>query len=965
MDLDTFHYILYPLMSAYKRFLSAFLPDKGVKFIISYTGMDTESKSYKELYEQERTARQELEKKLEEKNQLLNVINSRLTEMYPMIEEEVQRRTEHLQSFARISHENPEPVLRISFDGNIIFCNEAISKIDREIIYQQKTYVFENFLTKIAQIAKKKKHRIELEIQSKDTYYSLFCVPLIKEDYINIYGRDITVKKQADRILKTTNRRVSTIIANIQAGILVEDFNRRVVLSNQFFCDYFGIPLPPEQLVDMDCNESTQQSSRLFKDPEEFINRINIILKERKLVVDEELELADGRFFERDFIPIYENNEYLGHLWKYEDVTEKRHIEVTLKRSEEKYRRIIENMNLGLMEVDTEETILYANHSFCEMLGYEIEELLGRKATDIFLPAEARHQMNNIHKRRNYSESDAYEIAIKNKQGEHVWMLISGAPLYDEQKVVGSLGIHLDITSQKKMEIDLREAITKAEESSRAKEIFLANMSHEIRTPMNAIMGMSRLLSRTPLNTEQSTFLRAITTSADNLLVIINDILDFSKIEAGKMQIEAVDFQPKPLIEQVAQVLAYKAEEKNLAMSVTIDPRIAPVLIGDPYRINQILLNLAGNAIKFTHQGTIELSIQLLFENPQLQVIRFAVKDTGIGIDSSKLSNIFDSFTQEDNSITRKYGGTGLGLSICKKLIEIMGGSIEIASEKNKGTTVSFTLGFAKSQSDQMPVVTEIEIEYTLEDSHILLVEDNEFNRMLAITLLKNYGATITEAVNGLEAVRKLKENTYDLVLMDIQMPEMTGLEATRLIRNELKKQVPIIALTASALKGEKDKCLQLGMNDYLSKPFDEKELIGRCAWWIAENKKFTPEEIEDKLYDLSSIYDISRGSQEFVQKMIQIFIQSTTEAITTFQRLHEEHDYEQMHKQAHRVKAVIDNMGIESLKQEIREIENVNKGNISPERLDYLIEHFEEVIIKVQHALQQSEEAVIAVSIS
>ncbi|MDJ1467843.1 hybrid sensor histidine kinase/response regulator [Xanthocytophaga flava] len=910
-----------------------------------------------------------LEKELESKNYFLKLFQEQLKEVDRLMEEKVDKKTLHLQSYANLALEKPDPVFRISFVGKLLFCNEAITKIGQEITMYTHKLNFDTFLQKIAELVEAQQTNVEIEVKTQNAYYSFVCVPIFKESYINVYGRDITTRKKVEHELNNTANRLTTLITNIRSGILVEDNNRKIVLTNQLFCDYFNIPIPASQLVGADCSNSAQQAKYLFKDPEGFVTRVDQILQDQQVVLHEEVAMADGRFLERDFIPIFDGIEYTGHLWKYEDITERKRTQFLLQRSEEKYRQIIENMNLGLMEVDINTIVQYSNLSFCRMLGYTQEEVTGKHAGHILAPGLTKEKENEIRAKRLTGVSDIYEMEVHTKEGEPLWLLGSGGPLYDSQKqVIGTTGIFLDITRQKSMEADLREAISKAEESSRAKEIFLANMSHEIRTPMNAILGMSRLLHKTPLNEQQISFLKAITTSAENLLVIINDILDFSKIEAGKMQVEQVGFEIQETLRQVVEVLSYKAEEKGLLLRTHIHPKVAAVLRGDPYRLNQIFLNLVGNAVKFTNEGHIDIYADVKFETPQMQVIEFKVTDTGIGIDMEKMAHIFDSFTQADNSITRKFGGTGLGLSISKRLIELMGGSMEVISEKDKGTNMTFTLGFDIGNSSDI-VKNDIpqNDEYVLKGSKILLVEDNEFNRFLATTILTNYGAIVTEAINGAEAVRICALQNFDLILMDIQMPEMNGYEATEYIRKSLQKSLPIIALTSNAIKGEKEKCLSLGMNDYMSKPFEEKTFILCCASWLGkkyenlkkENFLNIPQASYQKLYNLSILKEFSRGDQSFVQKMVNIFQDTSTEALVQLREYQQAENWTAIGSLAHKMKASIDNMGIQSLKNEIREIETLGKGDIQQldiNRLNELINYVEEVINQVLHSLKEEE---------
>ncbi len=380
---------------------------------------------------------------------------------------------------------------------------------------------------------------------------------------------------------------------------------------------------------------------------------------------------------------------------------------------------------------------------------------------------------------------------------------------------------------------DYSEAKEKAEESTKLKEAFLANMSHEIRTPMNAIIGFSDLLSKGKLAEKEREYVKTIKSAGENLLTIINDILDISKIEAGMMTFEEHTFSVKEIFKSLNVMLMGKAKEKNLELIFACDENVPDSLLGDPTRLTQIIINLAGNAIKFTQKGKINVHVGILKDAADCHrdgsiSLEFSVKDTGIGIPEDKLEHIFERFRQAESHITRKYGGTGLGLSIAKQLVELQGGTLYVKSEFKVGSVFSFCIPYKKSvEVLTTPDVTSEKFSMKeLGKLNILLVEDNQLNVKLILSLFSEYNLKLQVAENGSVGIEKIKESKFDIVLMDMEMPVMNGYEAATVIRNELKDKIPIIAMTAHAMAGERERCLSLGMNDYISKPINANLLF-------------------------------------------------------------------------------------------------------------------------------------------
>lgn len=447
--------------------------------------------------------------------------------------------------------------------------------------------------------------------------------------------------------------------------------------------------------------------------------------------------------------------------------------------------------------------------------------------------------------RGNYSA----EHQLKTQSGNFGYFWIEAEPLYNLQgKFEGAVVSATDISAQVQIKQELHQAKALAENASNAKSDFLARMSHEIRTPMNAIIGLTQLVLRTELSPKQADYLQKAEKSANALLGIINDILDFSKIEAGKMSIESVPFDLQDVLDNLSNVISAKLEEKALDILFKISSDVPYFLEGDALRLGQVLINLVSNAVKFTEQGGVNVEINVHSQNNQQAYLQFSVRDTGIGMTPEQLAHLFESFHQADGSISRRYGGTGLGLAISKQLVELMDGNIHVESELGKGSCFSFEMVFnkAKNQIPQKQVQTAFLTTQKLSQirgAKVLLVEDNVINQQIAHEFLEQLFIQVDIANNGLIALKKVAQHEYDLILMDIQMPVLNGLDATKQLR-EAGYTLPIIAMTAHAMTGDKEKSLAAGMNDHLTKPIEIEKLENALLEWLPEKEYQVPQQI-------------------------------------------------------------------------------------------------------------------------
>lgn len=726
--------------------------------------------------------------------------------------------------------------------------------------------------------------------------------------------------------LNNANTRLKALIQNLQSAVLVEDENRHIVLTNQTFCNIFNIPASPNELIGMDCANAAEQSKHLFIDPERFTRRIDQILHEKQIVTNEILYLIDGTILERDFIPIINENEYSGHLWQYKDVTLQKKTELQIKHNEEKFRSVIENLKLGLLEVDRINKITKVYPQFCELTGYSENELLGKDSYELMFDSSDLETMKAENMKRAMGESGVYDLRIRKKNGEYVWVTVSGAPIYDlNNQVTGSIGINLDITDRKQKEDELRNAKEIAERSVKTKQQFLSNVSHEIRTPLNVIIGMSDILMNSSTNPDQKDDISIIKNSANHLLSIINDILDLAKIESGKIEINATNIRIRSLIKDQIQIQNVNAKNKGLKLHYNIDPLIPEILVGDETKLNQILTNLINNSIKFTEKGFIYLEVKAEDQSKDTIKLHISVSDTGIGIPPDKLTNVFESFSQANNHFNKKHAGTGLGLAIVKNIVELCNGTIWVESEINRGSTFHIILPLRIGNQEIFNTSSENELdeEHLIKNKHILIVEDNKLNQVVAKRILENWGCITDSAMNGNEALEKLRSKNFDVILMDIQMPEMDGFETTTHIRKQIQNNTPIIAMTAYSNPEIRDECMQVGMNEIVSKPFKKSELKKTLANQL-RSRTNTNIEGNDSLKYLNNDYllEITNGDPDLLNKLIQIFLEETPKNIQTIKQCINNKDIESLKTAIHKYKSSVRTFQIKPIEELIKQTE-------------------------------------------
>ena len=657
-----------------------------------------------------------------------------------------------------------------------------------------------------------------------------------KPKYVDFAIEDISIKKLYEKELVESKELFQTVFKNTAAAIIVTDKNEKIVAWNPF----------TEKLLSATKEDLFNRPVRELYSKEEW-NRIRSFQLRKtgmKANIETQIYKTDDTQLDVDLsLSVLKDldGNVIGTIGIMRDITQQKEAERKIRESEATIRIILDNSAAVITLTDEQERIVSWNKFTEHLLGYKKEDLYLKPIRTLY-PEEEWQKIRRANIRELGSKHHL-DIKVIKKDGSLIDVDLSVNILKDDDgRITGSVGIMQDVTEQKRAQEMLMQAKLAAEEANNAKSLFLANMSHEVRTPMNTIMGMLDLTLDTELSQEQRENISVAKDASVNLLSLLNDILDLSRVEAGKITLEDIEFHLHNIAKSIIKGMQVLARDKNLAMELDIQQGVPELLKGDPVRIRQVIINLINNAIKFTPKGTIRVEIKVAAspENDFVTLL-FGISDQGVGIPKDKQSKIFDIFSQADDSTTRRFGGTGLGLAISKRLVEMMGGRIWVESEEGKGSTFYFTANFkivkqataALPELDSTSEINEEFIRKNLKGIKVLLAEDNVVNQKITIKLLEKVNWQVETVENGKDAVERYQNSTFDLILMDANMPELDGLEATKLIRdNECKtgKHIPIIALTARAMEEDKRKCLNAGMDGYIAKPIDRRDLYTTIA---------------------------------------------------------------------------------------------------------------------------------------
>jgi PAS domain S-box-containing protein len=767
----------------------------------------------------------------------------------------------------------------------------------------------------------------------------LFNGSVYKDDRGSVLGvvivaRDVTAQKQASQYAR------SLIEASLDPLVTIS-IEGKITDVNEASVKITGIPR--EELIDTDFSD-------YFTEPVKAQEGYRQVF-EKGFVADYPLTIKHKNGKLTDVLynaSVYKDGKgnVLGVFAAARDVTAQ-------KQASQYARSLIEASLDPLITISADGKITDMNQATVNITGLSREILTFTDFFDYFTePQKAREVYQEVFAKGSVADSP---LTLRHKDGKLTDVLFNGSVYKDDRgNVLGVVIVARDVTEQKRIATELTEAKVSAElataiaeeakskaESAtiiaenavKAKQQFLSNMSHEIRTPMNAIIGFTKVVLKTDLTPKQKEYLSAIKMSGDALIVLINDILDLAKVDAGRMTFEQTPFKLAASISSMLHLFETKIQEKNLELVKEYDNKIPEVLIGDPVRLHQIILNLVSNAVKFTSKGRITVSVSLLSEDEEKATVEFAVKDTGIGISEDKIGKIFENFQQASSNTARLFGGTGLGLAIVKQLVEPQGGNIKVISKIDEGSTFSFTLSFNKTNDLAESELEIIELGSENKDIKVLVVEDIALNQLLMKTLLDDFGFERDIADNGKIAIEKLQRKSYDIILMDLQMPEMNGFEATEYIRNKMNSKIPIIALTADVTTVDLAKCKAVGMNDYIAKPVDERLLYSKIIGLVkkpetgkhkAPNEKAKIQSKKIKCTNLDFLNKRTKSDPKLMMEVLSLCLLQTPSLISTMKENLQNKDWDLIQSAAHKMIPSFSIMGMskefENMAKEIQE---------------------------------------------
>jgi|GEM_PF-1319988 len=842
--------------------------------------------------------------------------------------------------YRHLFEQNLSGVYQATIDGTILSCNSTFAQMmgylsPEDVLKQNagKLYFFDSDREKYIKELKKNKKLINREVvlkhkNGKAIYLMENCYletdPITKTVIIEGVFVDITALKKNEIALEETNANLNGILNSTTNGFMVVDLDGKTDLFNEKFKDLWQIP--ENILATMDDEKLLDVALGLMKDPQKFLEKVKELYANIEASSEDIIELKSGRVLERESQPKIMNGRITGRVWSFRDITAR----VKADKEKQQLFALVESSEDLISFGTSKGKPTFINKAGRKMLGIsQIKSLSKFSVSDFFSPEDrdlAFKKMQKGFEDKGMWEGDTFLQNIKTKEKKAISISafvikdnITGIP-------IGMASICMDITERTIIKNELIAAKEQAEKLVGFKNQFLARMSHEIRTPLSVIIGFTKILMRSSITKKQKEQLTAIKVSSDILLVVINDVLDLAKMEAGKMVLEKTEIELFYLISSILGTFELQFQEKEQTFQVHYDERIPKQALGDPVRINQILLNLIGNAIKFAGKGgVINVHVNLVKQDDEKVFIEIKISDNGIGIPKDKIENVFDSFTQVETSTTRNYGGSGLGLNIVKQLIDLMEGTISVKSKLQVGSTFTFTIPLTKitgieittdqivSNDNKLDLQARLK---GLEKLKILIVDDMVINQLLAQTIMEDIGFETEVAENGKIAIQLLEKNNYDIILMDLQMPEMDGWEATEHIRNKMKppkSTIPIIALSADVTQRNADKCKEAGMDEYVSKPINETDLLLKVTDLVIEKRNAGNKKQQAllKTCNLDGLKSHLRNNPELIAKMLQVILKETPVVVKQINKYLAAADWSSLHANIHKIKPTLDLMGL------------------------------------------------------
>ncbi len=773
-------------------------------------------------------------------------------------------------------------------------------------------------------------------------------------------NRDILLRKKAEEEIRIRQEKYRSLTENAGVVMYTTDHKGQITFANN----------QVTHLTGYSAEELNGKHFSILLDPgsKEKIIKYYQSQYEKKIAVTHQEFLCltkSGSFkwVEQSAQLLFEDTHVTGFQCMVRDISEKKLAEKELilsetKRKENEYRlnAILDNSTALIYIKDLEGRYVMANHKFRELLKLSDSALIGHTDFDISPKELAEHYQLTDKEVLSTRKPIETEEIVETPSGKRNLLLLKFPLLTPEQELIGVSGIATDVTEKVELQKQHLEALHKAESAQQVQEQFLANMSHEIRTPMNGIQGMTRLMMETALSEEQKNFANIISRSLNNLVVIVNNVLDYSNLRTGKLVLDNYAFNLIEILEDVKKHFEHSLKNKQLPFQLHIAKNVPYLIKGDAHRLKQVLTNLVGNAIKFTEKGEINLavSVRKLSEN-QMEIL-FELTDTGIGIPKEKQETVFESFAQAGKKISSDYGGAGLGLTISKGLIELQGGYIGITSEQGKGSVFTFMIPFGLTEKNDI-VASQSDYAEKLAGKRVLVVEDNQVNQKLIDFVLKKVSVKADLAVHGKEAIALCEKNPpYDLIIMDLQMPVMDGYETTIYLRQTMKLTTPIIAMTATALKQDQEKCAQVGMNDFMIKPFDFNDLYNRMTRLLFKDVYLVPKNKEEKIeknkpFSFSVLEELD--DKKYLIEVVSLFLNNIPNDIRELMVLGENNDWDNLYKKAHKIKSAAGLLKALELSTLLGEIETNAKNRTNIDSIPSEIQKASALFSEMEKAIQ------------